>query len=186
MMTGRTTLRIVAGIACAFVLIAGCSSTETNGDQQGLDNPGNDGGASDGGNPGNPMNDGGADTGPVSRSDGGKSDAGKPDAGGRDAGTRDSGTDPVPIDAGDPGPTCTATSGDPACDPCLAEYCCEPAETCRANPECNAIVECVQSKCQKGDNGCIYGCYTAHPRGQADVTKLAQCLQRNCSATCSL
>ncbi|WP_394848424.1 hypothetical protein LZC95_13300 [Pendulispora brunnea] len=186
MMTCRITLRILGGIACAFALIAGCSSTDSDPDpgQRGLDGQDVDGGASDGGGS---MNDGAADT--STAPDAGKLDGGggKPDAGGgRDAGTIDSGTDPVPVDAGNPGPTCTASSGDPACDPCLAEYCCAPAEKCRANPECNAIVECVQSKCAKGDNSCIYRCYTAHPRGQDDVTKMVQCLQANCSATCSL
>ena len=185
-MTGR----FIVGIVCAFAVVAGCSSSDPTVDpgEQSLDPRMIDGGASDGGGSGNTPQDGGSDTGP--RPDGGKPggpDGGRPDAGGgRDAGPPgrvDAGT----VDAGEPGgPTCKATSGEPACDPCLAEYCCAPAEVCNANAECNAIIACVQSKCDKGDNGCIYSCYSAHPRGQSDVTKMVQCLQKYCAATCPL
>jgi hypothetical protein len=87
-----------------------------------------------------------------------------------------SGALPVPV-CGVPWPTS-------ACASCMNGQCCAPQAACAANPECLAILGCYAG-CAAGDSTCASGCYSAHPKGQADVDPLDACLLGTCASSCT-
>jgi len=164
----------------------GCAGDDANGGASSDGGPlGHDDASFDTGG-GGPADDVGRDAAQSNDAGGAK------DSGAKDSGAKDSGTD-----AGRPGggggggggggtdaATCAASSGDPACDPCLSANCCQSAVACEAKAECAAIVRCIETTCEKGDTGCLYGCFTAHPGGQTEATALGTCLNDKCPSVC--
>jgi hypothetical protein len=69
-----------------------------------------------------------------------------------------------------------------ACQLCLYQSC-EPAmNACLANPECSALLVCLNG-CA-GDTECTNGCYATYPGGVDDVTPVGACAQSSCNTPC--
>jgi hypothetical protein len=71
-----------------------------------------------------------------------------------------------------------------ACDTCVSASCCGDDLACSNSPDCAAIVRCVTTTCQAGDQACITNCETLYPGGEATYRGLAQCSLTNCSVQC--
>jgi hypothetical protein len=71
-----------------------------------------------------------------------------------------------------------------ACDTCVNASCCGDDLACSNSPDCVAIVRCVASQCQAGDQACITNCETLYPGGEAIYRSLAQCVLTSCSTQC--
>lgn len=68
---------------------------------------------------------------------------------------------------------------DAACEACQRASCCTTLPGCAANPECVAIVACL-------DDGGGQGCAGDHPDGLWDYSGLATCRQNHCAAECGI
>lgn len=99
-------------------------------------------------------------------------------------------TDVVDTDVADTD-VVTETCDDPtlenACDACFAcaqadgGECFDVLETCNANPECAALIDCTNA-CV--DSTCIQMCAQAHQDGVADLQAVASCVQGTCVESC--
>jgi hypothetical protein len=69
---------------------------------------------------------------------------------------------------GDPCTNCTAAQ-------CQATYC-----DCFNNPDCVALVQCLQG-CTPGDAACQQTCFTDNQNGISDSVLLADCVEPNCN-----
>lgn len=67
------------------------------------------------------------------------------------------------------------------CQLCLYGECADAMNVCIANPECTALLQCLDA-CE--DPGCENTCYTAHPDGLADSGPVGECAQVACTQEC--
>ncbi len=86
---------------------------------------------------------------------------------------------------------CAATLCMPECGPfvpltecqvCLYSECQDAMNVCVSNPECTALLECLDA-CE--NPGCENGCYALHPDGFADSGPVGECAQRACLTACA-
>lgn len=86
---------------------------------------------------------------------------------------------------------CAATICSDACGPyvpltpcqlCLYTECPEEMNQCVANPDCTALLECLDA-CETP--GCENTCYTAFPGGLADSGPVGLCGQDHCAVECA-
>lgn len=68
------------------------------------------------------------------------------------------------------------------CQLCLYADCPDEMNVCISNPECTALLECLDA-CE--DPGCENGCYALHPDGLADSGPVGECAQRACLTECA-
>ncbi len=68
------------------------------------------------------------------------------------------------------------------CQLCLYTDCAEAMNTCVSNPECFALLGCLDA-CE--DPGCENTCYAVHPDGLADSGPVGECAQDACLVACS-
>ncbi len=82
--------------------------------------------------------------------------------------------------------TCTADCGAYTplneCQRCLYAECPDSMNGCVSNPECTALLECLDT-CE--DVGCENGCYAVHPDGLADSGPVGECAQEACLLDCA-
>lgn len=88
---------------------------------------------------------------------------------------------------------CTAISCDaecpgagqdlPPCQECLFTMCETEIDACFANPDCFALLECVQN-CPMGDQACQQQCASQHIGGIALAQAVLSCGNTNCGAQC--
>jgi len=71
-----------------------------------------------------------------------------------------------------------------ACDTCVSTSCCNDDLACSNSTDCVAIVRCVTTTCQAGDQACITNCEGLYQGGEATYRTLAQCVLTSCSAQC--
>lgn len=71
------------------------------------------------------------------------------------------------------------------CEQCLFTSCSSEMNTCLANPDCYAIIDCAQQQmCAPSDIQCVSACAAGHQAGVQDATAVAMCGQNNCTADC--
>lgn len=68
------------------------------------------------------------------------------------------------------------------CQLCLYTECAEAMNVCIANPECTALLQCLDA-CEAP--GCENTCYIAHPDGLADSGPVGRCAQEACVTQCA-
>ena len=73
-------------------------------------------------------------------------------------------------------PTATVLS---PCESCAFTNCEQQMNTCLANAECTALIECVQG-CSDGDDICLAGCAIEHGDGQNDAEAVQNCVASPC------
>jgi hypothetical protein len=94
------------------------------------------------------------------------------------------GTDPI---ASDPEGTngeraCGLTFSDMQCASCVQGSCCTEAQACASNADCLAYIRCTR---ECGDErACLDRCTSDHPRGEALLVTLGQCMTIDCDARC--
>lgn len=69
------------------------------------------------------------------------------------------------------------------CQKCRWTQCGDETATCLANPECNALVQCVKD-CGPQNPPCLDQCAADHPDGLLDLSKVTSCTQAECAAEC--
>lgn len=69
------------------------------------------------------------------------------------------------------------------CPKCLYTECAEEMNGCIANPECLALVQCVQM-CVPGDEGCGPACVEGHPDGLFGAQAVKMCRLSSCDPIC--
>lgn len=83
-------------------------------------------------------------------------------------------------DSGDGcGDFCTAA----ACCNCSASECTTPYDSCRCEPDCIDLIDCVRA-CSPGDTSCQNGCYSSHPLGYQPYVALESCASTYCVSEC--
>ena len=81
--------------------------------------------------------------------------------------------------------SCPGVTALEPCTECLFTSCAPQMNTCLANPECAAILQCVQATCPPPiSTTCALGCANQHPNGQGDAAPLNSCLSQQCSNDC--
>ncbi len=84
------------------------------------------------------------------------------------------------------GTTCMADCGAYVpltdCQQCLYTECPLEMNTCVSNPECSALLACLDA-CE--DPGCENTCYAVHPDGLADSGPVGECAQDACLQACA-
>lgn len=85
---------------------------------------------------------------------------------------------------GDPQPvSCDDYAAGDSCDQCVGKSCCAAAFSCDADPNCGAILDCVNA-CK--DDDCAKRCMdNGDPVAAATVGALAECMTHSCSSACS-
>ena len=82
--------------------------------------------------------------------------------------------------------TCTAECGPYVpltdCQLCLYSQCPESMNVCISNPECTALLECLDA-CEMP--GCENTCYALYPDGLADSGPVGECAQDACLVECA-
>lgn len=68
------------------------------------------------------------------------------------------------------------------CQQCLYTECPQEMNTCVSNPECSALLACLDA-CE--NPGCENTCYTVHPDGLADSGPVGECAQDACLQACA-
>jgi hypothetical protein len=87
-------------------------------------------------------------------------------------------------DAGnDSGDQCGQFCTNPTCCDCSASQCTTEYDTCRCEPDCVELIECIRD-CAPSDQVCQNGCYAAHPTGQQIYTALEACASFYCTSAC--
>lgn len=81
------------------------------------------------------------------------------------------------------GSSCTLqlTTGDTACDTCLANSCCTPVNTCAGTPDCMTLLSC-EGACTTPQ--CITNCESATPGGVTKLKAVDACMASSCSTAC--
>jgi hypothetical protein len=67
------------------------------------------------------------------------------------------------------------------CQQCLYSSCDAEMNACMSNPDCTALLLCLDACTAPG---CENQCYNAHPGGLADAGPVGTCLQSSCAAPC--
>lgn len=67
------------------------------------------------------------------------------------------------------------------CQLCLYTECQPEMNTCVSNPDCTALLTCLDG-CD--DAECTNDCYFTYPDGSGDVGPVGDCLQESCAAAC--
>jgi hypothetical protein len=70
-----------------------------------------------------------------------------------------------------------------ACQRCVEDGCCDPAEMCASDPDCFLYIQCF-AMCTSSDTKCITDCQTSIPLGFTNSAHLGQCIQDKCSTQC--
>jgi hypothetical protein len=73
------------------------------------------------------------------------------------------------------------TSGDPDCDFCLEDLCCDALQACDSNPDCVDYYYCVDT-CP--DEFCTQDCYNINPAGGDAFQGIYNCGAANCFDEC--
>ncbi|WP_282417074.1 hypothetical protein [Polyangium sp. 15x6] len=80
-------------------------------------------------------------------------------------------------------PSCPGAGMIGACELCLAQQCEQQFESCVGNPECPALIDCLQG-CQ--DNlACQQTCAAQHAGGTNQAQQLNQCATMSCGNVCN-
>jgi hypothetical protein len=83
--------------------------------------------------------------------------------------------------------TCDASCsfGQPlsGCQKCLYTACAPQMNACIADPECTALIQCLQT-CTPGDMPCIQACIAQHPDGLPEAQDVRDCRIDNCDGAC--
>lgn len=69
-----------------------------------------------------------------------------------------------------------------ACEVCALQNCPQQMNKCVANPECTALIQCVEG-CM-GDDFCNAGCAFDHGDGQTDAQAVQDCTKTPCANQC--
>lgn len=79
--------------------------------------------------------------------------------------------------------TCDDYESGDTCDQCIGKSCCAPAFLCEHDPNCKAVVDCVND-C-KDDTACTQRCAdNGEPHAVENLRALAQCLSGRCASAC--
>jgi len=78
---------------------------------------------------------------------------------------------------------CAAGKALMPCQKCLYTECSNEMNACLANPECVALVQCIQA-CAPGDMACGQACADEHPSGLLQAVALRNCRIENCDESC--
>lgn len=83
-------------------------------------------------------------------------------------------------DSGDQcGDFCTA----PTCCDCSASQCTTEYDSCRCEPDCIELIECLRD-CAMTDQACQNACFDGHPTGKPIYTALEACASFFCTSEC--
>jgi hypothetical protein len=94
---------------------------------------------------------------------------------GGNAGTSDAGNDS--------GDQCGQFCSNPTCCDCSASQCTTEYDTCRCEPDCVELIECIRD-CTPTDQACQNACFDSHPTGKQIYTALEACASFFCTSEC--
>ncbi len=80
---------------------------------------------------------------------------------------------------------CPASQEVNACFKCEDEHCCETYAACKSDPECDALVTCIQACPDATYDACKADCEAAHPAGVAGFGARLGCLMVLCVEPCA-
>ncbi|MDI1479991.1 hypothetical protein [Polyangium sp. y55x31] len=81
-------------------------------------------------------------------------------------------------------PSCPNADDIGSCELCLAQQCEQQFEACIGNPECTALIDCLQA-CPQGNMSCQQGCLQQHAGGAIQAQQLNQCATMSCGNVCN-
>lgn len=81
-------------------------------------------------------------------------------------------------------PSCPGAEMIGACELCLGQQCEQQFEACIGNPECTALIDCLQA-CPQGNMSCQQGCLQQHAGGAIQAQQLNQCATMSCGNVCN-
>ncbi len=71
----------------------------------------------------------------------------------------------------------------PTCESCISTSCCPALGACLANPQCVAIINCMEG-CPPFGFACDQTCATEHTNGEQDYASVEVCLSNSCKTQC--